>query len=171
MQQSQIASKEQTIVGYEANGGFLQQTVISKDNIILSPLPTRDAAIVPIAILLLAQQENKTVSQLLQTLPQRYTYSDRLKGFATEKSQQLIKSLVSNSTEINLRNIKTLLPTLADPVTIDTTDGVRITLDTEDIVHLRPSGNAPELRCYCESSSMSKAVELCEQVMTFVLGL
>jgi phosphomannomutase len=36
---------------------------------------------------------------------------------------------------------------------IDLTDGVRITFQGEDIIHLRPSGNAPELRCYTEADS------------------
>jgi phosphomannomutase len=168
MQLAHAVNTTQTVVGYEANGSFLQQTVISKANKTLAPLPTRDAAIVPITILLLAQQQNKTISQLLQTLPQRYTYSDRLKGFASEKSQQLIKQLIANDTPTNLHNITTLFPSFANPVEIDNTDGVRITLDNDDIVHLRPSGNAPELRCYCEASSMTKAVDLCEQVMRLV---
>jgi len=165
MQMAQQEDNIHTVVGYEANGGFLQQTVISKDNKILVPLPTRDATIVPITILLLAQQRNITISQLLRTLPQRYTYSDRLKGFATEKSKQLITQLTGNDTQTNLHNIKMLFPMLANPIAIDTTDGVRITLDNSDIVHLRPSGNAPELRCYCEAASTSKAADLCEQVM------
>ena len=168
MQQAQRANKTQIIVGYEANGGFLQQTVINKDDKSLAPLPTRDAAIVPITILLLAQQQNTTISKLLQTLPQRYTHSDRLKAFAIEKSQQLITQLIANDTLTNLRNIKSLFPTLADPIAIDTTDGVRITFDNDDIVHLRPSGNAPELRCYCETSSISTAIALCEQVLRLV---
>tara|TARA_R110002167_G_scaffold346792_4_gene557545 strand:+ start:1 stop:1188 length:1188 start_codon:yes stop_codon:yes gene_type:complete len=168
MQQAQIENKTQTVVGYEANGGFLQQTVISKDEKILAPLPTRDAAIVPITILLLAQQQNTTISQLLHTLPQRYTHSDRLKAFAIEKSQQLILQLIANNTQTNLHNIKSLFPALANPIAIDTTDGVRITLENDDIVHLRPSGNAPELRCYCEASSVTKAVDLCEQVMKLI---
>ena len=40
---------------------------------------------------------------------------------------------------------------------IDTTDGLRITLSNQDIVHFRPSGNAPELRCYAEASSIEQA--------------
>lgn len=169
MQYAQLGNTEATVVGYEANGGFLQQTVISKDNKTLAPLPTRDAAIVPITILLLAQEQNKTISQLLQTLPQRYTYSDRLKAFATEKSQLLIQQLIANDTPTNLRNIKTLFPSLANPIAIETTDGLRITLDNDDIVHLRPSGNAPELRCYCEAGTMEQAINLCQQVMSLVL--
>jgi phosphomannomutase len=171
MQQAQRENKTQTIVGYEANGGFLQQTVINKDNRALAPLPTRDAAIVPLTILLLAHQQNTTISQLLNTLPQRYTHSDRLKAFASEKSQQLIMQLIGNDTQTNLHNIKILFPSLTNPVAIDNTDGVRITLDNDDIVHLRPSGNAPELRCYCEASSMTKAVNLCEYVMRLVTEL
>lgn len=157
MQGLQKEQSEQSIVGYEANGGFLQQTAISKGNKTLAPLPTRDAAIVAISILLLAQQKNTTISQLLHTLPQRYTYSDRLKGFASEKSQQLMTRLISSDIQTNLHNVKTLFPTLAKPIAIDATDGVRITLDNGDIVHLRPSGNAPELRCYTEAESQYRS--------------
>lgn len=171
MQLAHAVNTAETVVGYEANGGFLQQTLISKDNKTLAPLPTRDAGIVPITILLLAQQQNKTISQLLQALPQRYTYSDRLKAFATEKSQLLIKQLTSNDKQANLNNIKALFPILANPIAIDTTDGVRITLDNNDVVHLRSSGNAPELRCYCESSSILKATDLCVQVMRSLSGI
>jgi len=168
MQQAQAEHLEQTVVGYEANGGFLQQTSITKDNKTLAPLATRDAAIVPITILLLAQQNNTTIAQLLNTLPQRYTYSDRLKGFATEKSQQLIRQLISNDMQTNLDNIKTLFPTLAKPIMIDSTDGIRITLDNDDVVHIRPSGNAPELRCYCEAESEEHAMELNRLVLTTI---
>ena len=43
---------------------------------------------------------------------------------------------------------------------LDTTDGLRITLANQDVVHLRPSGNAPELRCYTEASSPQQAQQL-----------
>jgi phosphomannomutase len=61
----------QTIVGYEANGGFLQQTEIRQNDKTLSPLPTRDAVIVPITILLLAEKQQLPISGLLKILPQR----------------------------------------------------------------------------------------------------
>ena len=38
----------------------------------------------------------------------------------------------------------------------------RMTFANGDIVHLRPSGNAPELRCYAESESVERATELCQ---------
>jgi phosphomannomutase len=42
----------------------------------------------------------------------------------------------------------------------DQTDGLRITLANQNIVHLRPSGNAPELRCYTEAASAQLALQL-----------
>jgi phosphomannomutase len=42
---------------------------------------------------------------------------------------------------------------------IDETDGLRITLADNGIVHLRPSGNAPELRCYADAEDYLKASE------------
>jgi phosphomannomutase len=44
--------------------------------------------------------------------------------------------------------------------TIDFTDGARICFSNGDTVHLRPSGNAPEFRCYTESSSEKRAADL-----------
>ena len=34
-----------------------------------------------------------------------------------------------------------------------------MTFDSEEIIHLRPSGNAPELRCYTEAASGARATE------------
>ena len=43
---------------------------------------------------------------------------------------------------------------------IDRTDGVRMTFDSDEVVHLRPSGNAPEFRCYNEAAAPDRAGEL-----------
>ena len=51
---------------------------------------------------------------------------------------------------------------------IDRTDGLRIHFAGGDIIHLRPSGNAPELRCYTESSSVERAATLNEQALALV---
>jgi phosphomannomutase len=42
---------------------------------------------------------------------------------------------------------------------------VRITLENDEIIHLRPSGNAPELRCYTEADNEARAVELNQLTM------
>jgi phosphomannomutase len=38
--------------------------------------------------------------------------------------------------------------------TINTVDGLRMTLENGDIIHLIPSGNAPKLRCYSEADNI-----------------
>ena len=43
---------------------------------------------------------------------------------------------------------------------MDQTDGLRITFAGHEVIHLRPSGNAPELRCYTEADSAPRATEL-----------
>jgi phosphomannomutase len=50
-------------------------------------------------------------------------------------------------------------------VSVDATDGLRMTLESGDIIHLRPSGNAPELRCYAESDSLDKASQIVKQTL------
>ena len=53
-----------------------------------------------------------------------------------------------------------LAPNSGSLVVTDNTDGFRATFENGDIVHLRPSGNAPELRCYAESNTPENAVNL-----------
>ena len=40
---------------------------------------------------------------------------------------------------------------------LDLTDGVRMTLEGGGVVHIRPSGNAPELRLYVEAAARPEA--------------
>jgi phosphomannomutase len=39
-------------------------------------------------------------------------------------------------------------------------DGLRYEMVSGDVIHYRPSGNAPELRCYVEAASPERADEL-----------
>ncbi|KAJ5538609.1 hypothetical protein N7494_008088 [Penicillium frequentans] len=43
------------------------------------------------------------------------------------------------------------------------TDGVRITFENGDVAHIRPSGNADELRIYSVSDTQARADEICSQ--------
>lgn len=54
---------------------------------------------------------------------------------------------------------------------INTTDGLRLTLTKEMTIHLRPSGNAPELRCYAEATSFDIAKMLVDSVLLSVQQL
>ncbi|MCY9864444.1 phosphomannomutase [Vibrio coralliirubri] len=147
-----------SIAGFEANGGYLLGSDVQINGKTLKALPTRDA-VLP-ALMLLAAGKNG-ISSLVNALPQRVTNSDRIQNFATEKSMQILADGQANP--------ELLMAKLGfDSVEIknvDVTDGLRLTLDNNDVIHLRPSGNAPELRCYSESTSIASAKKYVDKVL------
>jgi phosphomannomutase len=159
----------QRVVGYEANGGFLTASDVECNGRILRALPTRDAVILHIAILLLSIQKGKTVGQLVLELPHRFTCSDRLKAFPTEKSGAKLQELYSGDALRDKEAIEAVFGKYFGRVAaIDATDGMRITFQNHEIVHLRPSGNAPEFRCYNEAATEARAMEMnriCMEIM------
>ncbi len=146
-------------VGYEANGGFLTATDLKRtgSDEILTALPTRDAALPIIALLAMSSRQGKPISALVSSLPPRFTQSGLLKNVPTDMGKSLVERLVKQGAEgVGL----VFGESFGSFEGMDCTDGARITFATGDIVHLRPSGNAPEFRCYTESSSDSRAAEL-----------
>lgn len=153
--QSAVADGYSPVVGYEANGGFLTATDIDREGRKLPALPTRDAVIVALGILLLSIQRGCKISELSVDLPLRFTASDRLKNFPTELSAERIDAMRDAAA------IETVFGDVFGKVAgIDRTDGLRITFDSGEIAHLRPSGNAPELRAYTEADSAERAAEM-----------
>jgi phosphomannomutase len=153
-------------VGYEANGGFLLNSDLERDGKKLRALPTRDAVIVMLGILLLARAQNQTVSQLAASLPARFTASDRLKNFATEKSLAILAKFASGSEAADRAAIERMFGQICGQVaSLNRTDGLRIVFANEEIIHLRPSGNAPEFRCYAEAASDTRAREITALVL------
>ncbi len=153
-----VAEGLTTVVGYEANGGFLTATDLTRGGRRLPALPTRDALLVPIALLLAAREQGITLSALAASLPPRFTASDRLKDFPTALSREHLGALTSGDIQGDLKAAEALFGGRFGPVVaIDNTDGVRITFASGEIAHLRPSGNAPELRAYTEADSLERA--------------
>jgi len=150
---------EEGVAGYEANGGFLLMSNIpNKNGRVLEALPTRDAMIVIISVLASAIQAGRTVSELLTQLPARYTASDRIKNFSNDVSGRILSSLNTDDFQNNCSSFEEMFEEIeAKVVSLDNTDGLRFMLSSGDIVHLRASGNAPELRCYTESDSLERA--------------
>ncbi len=149
------------VVGYEANGGFLTATPSTRDGRTLSALPTRDAVIVVLSILHSAKLAGKKITELVAQLPPRYTASDRVKNFPTELSQARIKGFLAGDAAATKQAVEAVFGTLCGAVkTFDTTDGLRIQFNNDEVVHLRPSGNAPEFRCYNEAASPERAAQL-----------
>lgn len=155
------ATGAKRVVGYEANGGFLLNSDISLNGKKLRALPTRDAAIVILGILLLAKRRGKKISELAAGLPARFTASDRLKNFATEKSAAILAQFSTGDASADLAAFEKTFGALCGNVArLDRTDGLRATFVNGEIIHLRPSGNAPEFRCYTEADSDARAREL-----------
>ena len=159
-----VAQGDALVVGYEANGGFLLGSDVVRHGRRLSALPTRDAVLPMLALLCMAQEKRCRLSALTQNLPPRFTASDRLQNFATEKSRALIQQLLAQPALL----ASTLAPQSGNAVQTDQTDGLRVTFESGDIVHLRPSGNAPELRCYAEADSPEHAKRLCDACLAQV---
>jgi phosphomannomutase len=152
---------DKTVVGYEANGGFLIQSDINRNGRTLKALPTRDAVIVLLSILSMSTKEGKTISELFSSLPQRYTASDRLKDFPDEKSEAILNFFTTGRSEGDKERIEVVFGDLCgDLVKIDRTDGIRMTFANQEVIHLRPSGNAPEFRCYNEAESITRVLEI-----------
>jgi len=150
------------VVGFEANGGFLVGSRFTRAGKHLEPLPTRDAVLPALTVLAAARERNVKVSGLMQDLPARYTASDRLQAFPVATSRELILELSNDPNALQ----RYLAPDNAKPVDCNTTDGLRIRFDNNEIIHLRPSGNAPELRCYCEAASEQRAMQLVQTVLS-----
>jgi len=155
-----------TVVGYEANGGFLTNSDISLPGGNLRALPTRDAVILLLSTILLASREGKKLSELTADLPTRYTASNRLKDFPQEKSRSILSFFDTGDAQADKAKATDVFIDLCGRCCdIDRTDGVRMTFDNDEIVHLRPSGNAPEFRCYNEAATEARAAELNEACM------
>ena len=150
------------IAGFEANGGFLLASEVKNNEKTLPPLPTRDAILPFLAVIALAKRQGVTVSQLQDSLPKRFTDADRLVDFKREKSLLIIASIKQDSTSLE----NALM--IGSVESINVLDGLRVTFENKDIVHFRPSGNAPELRCYVESNTPEHASMLLLKAITFL---
>lgn len=154
------------VVGYEANGGFLTNSDIPIADKELRALPTRDAILPVLSIILLSIVEKKPISALLADLPQRFTASGRIQDFPTEESRRIIGRFEDMS------EIDAVFGEVFDTVkSVDRTDGLRVTFETAEVLHMRPSGNAPEFRCYNEADSEERVQEMQELSMQILLKL
>ena len=148
-----LKNQYRSFAGFEANGGFLLGSDIVVGDKVLKSLPTRDA-VLP-AIIALTASITEPLSKSVNVLPKRITASDRIKNFATERS----KAIIANAAKAPQQFVLALGYTQKIISNINQTDGLRITFNDGDIIHLRPSGNAPELRCYAESDVEQHALD------------
>jgi phosphomannomutase len=142
------------VVGYEANGGFLLGFQAGA----LAPLATRDSLLPMIAPLSRALAAGG-LTALMAAEPARFTAADRLEGIAVEASRALLAGF-----EAEAASLAGFLAELGEVLSAtDRTDGLRLTLASGRVVHMRPSGNAPEFRLYVEAESRAVAARILQQ--------
>jgi phosphomannomutase len=140
------------VCGWEANGGFLLGADIQRTGRTLRALPTRDAVLPILAVLFAAG--NRPVTELFARLPRRFSKAALLKNFPRPISDQIICQFADAA------RLAPFFPGFATITRLDLTDGIRIHFANDDVAHIRPSGNADELRFYAVADTPARAEEI-----------
>lgn len=142
------------VAGYEANGGYLLGFTAQGPAGEIAPLWTRDCFLPILAPLM--QARTTPLSRLAEDEPGGVTRAERLTETPTELSAILTRDLVADPAAR-----QAFLADLGEALSeTDLTDGVRMRAASGRIVHIRPSGNAPELRLYVEAETAAAADSL-----------
>ncbi|MBV7408303.1 phosphomannomutase [Maritimibacter sp. DP1N21-5] len=160
MEACQAKDPDVSVVGYEANGGFLLGFAAKGPAGPLAPLMTRDCLLPIIAPLVMAREQGVRLADLVAGLPSVFTAADRVTEVPSDRSSALIATLSKNA---GAR--AAFFEGAGEVAGIDETDGLRVTFETGEVVHLRPSGNAPECRCYAEAKSQAAAQGLLDRYL------
>jgi phosphomannomutase len=148
------------IVGFEANGGFLTGSDLERGGRWLAALPTRDAVLPILCVLHLAAERGLTLPELFAELPPRFGKAGLLDGIPPKTSRTILKRLSSEGGALELASVFSRDLGFGSVLRSDTTDGLRLFFDNGDIAHIRPSGNAPQLRIYAVASTDARANEI-----------
>lgn len=178
------------VCGWEANGGFLLGSDFVRQDRVLSALPTRDAMLPILAVLLRTVEQECTLSELFDRLPRRFSKAGLLRNFPRAVGQAIVRALSPSDSRLQQVRFTAQGPTLLDQeggnvccggevknvleirrrletvfarlaaggiVQLNFLDGLRIYFANGEIAHLRPSGNADEMRVYAVADDPSRA--------------
>lgn len=159
----QRALGNDSIVGFEANGGTLTINPIRINGTTLAPLPTRDSFVPILAALQLRALREEPLSAIVKGFKLPVAASDRTEHFSQDSSAVLMEKLRSSHDFLE----KFLRP-IGIPAYISNIDGLRVTLSDTSVIHFRPSGNAPEMRCYVEADTEEKCNLMLQQGLTLI---
>jgi phosphomannomutase len=157
-----ICDGKANVVGWEVNGGFLLGNDLTIEGQTLKKLPTRDAFLPILVALVSAAEQEVATAVIFKELPARYTQAGLIDNFPVEVSKAIIARFADDTSE----NRTALEEYFNDAhgfggiQKIDSLDGVRIFFDNGDIAHLRPSGNAPQMRIYSVADSQGRADQI-----------
>ena len=156
-----LAKGKKRVCGWEPNGGFLTGSPFSRNGAILSPLLTRDAGLPILGVLFAAEQSGLSLIDLFSRLPKRFSRAALLKQFPRATALKIVGrfSPPAEAQEIKKDLAQFFTPALGFAAIdrLDYTDGVRILFANGEVAHVRPSGNADELRIYAVADTQSRA--------------
>ncbi|MFD2676342.1 phosphomannomutase [Camelimonas lactis] len=150
------------VVGFEANGGVLLGSDVQRGGRSLPALSTRDAMLPILACLDLAARRGRPLAELANEAGFYCALSDRLQNVPQEKTAALIARLDDDDPAFR----DAAFASRGGVVARDRRDGLRMTLGDGSTLHLRASGNAPELRVYVEAESGEVVKTLLREVFS-----
>src|SRR5271156_2574655 len=156
-----LAKGKQRVCGWEANGGFLTGSPGTRNGATLAPLPTRDAGLPILGVLFAAEQNGLSLVDLFARLPKRFSRAALLKQFPRATALKIVDRFSSpasgDSIGKDLAQFFAAALGFAAIDRVDYTDGVRVLFTNGDVAHVRPSGNADELRIYAVADTQDRA--------------
>jgi phosphomannomutase len=183
------------ICGWEANGGFLLGSDVTRDGRALAALPTRDALLPILCVLAAANERQTSLVDFFARLPARFSKAALLKEFPRTTSARIVARLslahsavteirfaadavtlfdagghalpLTPATQQEAQALRALLKRIFIPElgfapisSLNYIDGIRIGFQNADVAHVRPSGNADELRIYAVADTQARADEI-----------
>jgi phosphomannomutase len=158
------------VCGWEPNGGFLTGSDLSREGAVLRALLTRDSTLPILGVLFAAAERGLSLEDLFDRMPKRFSRAALLGRFPRATGLAIVSGFSPRNqppqeaelADIIERLAKFFTPELgfAAIVSMDWTDGVRILFGNGDVAHIRPSGNADELRIYAVAESQSRADQI-----------
>jgi phosphomannomutase len=156
-----LAKGKKRVCGWEPNGGFLTGSPIARNGAVLEPLMTRDAGLPILGALFAAEQNGLSLTDLFARLPKRFSRAALLRHFPRATALKIVERFSPPREEAAIRQdlAQFFTPALgfASITRVDYTDGVRILFANGEVAHVRPSGNADELRIYAVADTQSRA--------------
>lgn len=151
----------QRVCGWEANGGFLTATDFQREGRRLPALPTRDAFLPLFVVLAQAKARGLRVGELFDALPKRFSRAGLLREFPRARSQKILAACGGESSPSpGLEHFFSSSLGFGALLGRDETDGLRLQFSNGDVAHIRPSGNAEELRLYAVADTQARADEI-----------
>ena len=156
MEEARCQGKKR-VCGWEPNGGFLTGSDMEQNGAVLSALLTRDAILPILGVLFAASDSRLSLVDLFDRLPKRFSRAALLENFPRALGLRIVAFFSDAAAQKLLARFFTPEMGFGTIAHVDTTDGIRVLFDNGDVAHVRPSGNADELRIYAVADTQVRA--------------